>query len=152
MIVFNYLILLFCISDKILYSNGYEYVTESTLYPKVEYFHPPEGYQPVKGYEPSNYQPNRKKIGAIQEKPRQLNPNQSPNPSYFNPFNLNSQQIYQQVYNNQYSNQQTQSKQPNQPETPNQQNQSNQESQTEQTKHTPNTNPSNQPNKQIKQI
>lgn len=102
----NYIILLFCISNEILKSNSYDY--ESTLYPKVEYFHPPEGYQPVKGYEPLNYQPNRKKIGVVQEKTKQWNLNQSPNPTYFNPFNLNSQQIYQQVYNNQYPSQQNQ--------------------------------------------
>ena len=104
----NYIILLFCISAEILKSNAYDSASESTLYPKVEYFHPPEGYQPVKGYEPLNYQPNRKKIGVVQEKTKQWNLNQSPNPTYFNPFNLNSQQIYQQVYNNQYPNQQNQ--------------------------------------------
>jgi len=28
------------------------------LYPKIENFHPPKGYQPVTGYEPINYKPN----------------------------------------------------------------------------------------------
>jgi len=28
------------------------------LYPKIENFHPPKGYQPVIGYEPDNYKPN----------------------------------------------------------------------------------------------
>ena len=28
------------------------------MYPKVENFHPPKGYQPVRGYEPPNYKPN----------------------------------------------------------------------------------------------
>ena len=28
------------------------------LYPKIENFHPPKGYQPVTGYEPDNYRPN----------------------------------------------------------------------------------------------
>ena len=29
----------------------------STWFPRVEYFHPPKGYQPVKGFEPPNSQP-----------------------------------------------------------------------------------------------
>ena len=58
-----------------------------SLYPKIENFHPPEGYQPVKGFEPHNYRPNRKFNEFTIQTKQQLN-FQTPNynfPAYFSP-------------------------------------------------------------------
>jgi hypothetical protein len=43
------------------------------MYPKVENFHPPKGYQPVRGYEPPNYKPNINNHIIFQDKPKIVN-------------------------------------------------------------------------------
>ena len=68
-----------------------------SLYPKIENFHPPEGYQPVKGFEPQNYKPNRKFNEFTIQTKQQLN-FQTPSysfPFYFNPNPAINQQVHQ---------------------------------------------------------
>ena len=58
-----------------------------SLFPKIENFHPPEGYQPVKGFEPQNYKPNRK-FNEFTIQTKQFNfqtPSFVDYPSYYNP-------------------------------------------------------------------
>jgi hypothetical protein len=43
------------------------------MYPKIENFHPPKGYQPVRGYEPPNYKPNINNHIIFQDKPKIVN-------------------------------------------------------------------------------